>query len=78
MVYEITETFETMFDKNQLTLKFPDVFAQMVNNDASTELVVSNTLQPMNLIMSDNKIQKSVAHIFVNTECNGTPYNEFE
>ena len=27
MVYEITETFETMFDKNELTLKFPDVFA---------------------------------------------------
>ena len=44
MVDEIVETFESYFDKDQLTLKFPEVFAQMVNNDANIELVVSNTL----------------------------------
>ena len=50
----------------------------MVNNDASTELVVSNTLQPMNLIMSDNKIEKQTAHIFINTECKGQAYHDVE
>ena len=33
-----------MFDKNKLTIKFPDVFAQMVNKDAKIELVKSNAL----------------------------------
>ena len=74
MVDEIVETFESYFDKDQLTLKFPEVFAQMVNNDANIELVVSNTLQPMNLIMSENKIRESVAHIFINSECLGIEY----
>ena len=75
MVDEIVDTFETYFDKNQLTLKFPDVFAQMINNDANIELVVSNTLQPMNLIMSDNQVRQSIAHIFINSECRGIAYN---
>ena len=76
MVDEIVDTFETYFDKNQLTLKFPDVFAQMINNDANIELVVSNTLQPMNLIMSDNQVRQSIAHIFINSECRGEKYQD--
>ena len=79
MVDEIADTFDTYFDKNQLTLKFPDVFAQMINNDANIELVVSNTLQPMNLIMSANQIKKeSVAHIFINPESLGHKYEDVE
>ena len=78
MVDEIVETFESFYDKDQLTLKFPEVFAQMVNNDANIELVVSNTLQPMNLIMNDNKITETVAHIFINSECMGHPYHDLK
>ena len=50
----------------------------MVNNDAKIELVVSNTLQPMNLIMNDNKINETVAHIFINSECMGHPYHDLK
>ena len=48
----------------------------MANRDASIELVKSNTLQPMNMIFSDNIITDSIAYIFVNTECKGHPYDK--
>ena len=44
MVQEIVYAFENHYDKNQLTLKLPNVFAQMVNKDANIELATSNTL----------------------------------
>ena len=44
MVYEIIDTFETIFDKSQLTIKLPDMFAQIVNNEAKIELVKSNSV----------------------------------
>ena len=78
MVDEIVEAFESYYDKDQLTLKFPEVFAQMVNKDANIELVVSNTLQPMNLVMYQNKIRKSIAHIFINSECLGFQYHDLK
>ena len=74
MVSEICHTFENGYDKNNLTLKLPDIFSQMVNKDADIELVTSNTLQPMNMILSHNIMTDSVAYIFVNTECKGIEY----
>ena len=50
----------------------------MINNDANIELVVSNTLQPMNLIMSDNQVRQSIAHIFINSECKGEKYQDVQ
>ena len=52
----------------------PTVLSQMVNQDAKIELVTSNTLQPMNMILSHNIVTHSIAHIFVNTECKGIEY----
>ena len=46
----------------------------MTNRDASIELVKSNTLQPMNMILSHNIVTHSKAYIFVNTECKGIEY----
>ena len=53
MVYEIIDSF-SMLDKSQLTIKLPDTFAQIVSNEAKIELVKSNSIQPLNLIMTGN------------------------
>ena len=74
MISEICYAFENYYDKNNLTIKLPHTLSQMVNQDASIELVASNTLQPMNMILSHNIVTQSIAYIFVNTECNGVMY----
>ena len=50
----------------------------MVNEDANIELVASNTLQPMNMILSHNIVTHSMAVIFINTECRGNGYDNAE
>ena len=82
MVSELAYAFENKFDNDDLTLRFPDVFKEITSrdNNEKMELVVSNTLQPLNLIFSDKLVTKAntIAYIFVNTECNGVAYEGFE
>ena len=49
-----------------------------MNEDANIELVASNTLQPMNMILSHNIVTHSMAVIFINTECRGNVYDHAE
>lgn len=74
LIYELSYTFENNYDKNTLTLKIPDVLTHMSNKDAKTELLTSNTLQTLNLILSHNIITDTIAYIFINTECKGAKY----
>ena len=66
MVDEIVETFESYFDKDQLTLKFPEVFAQMVNNDGTNAdanddaELEADDLPPLEQLDDDQPRQASV------------------
>ena len=40
------------------------------------EMIISNTIQPVNLFYAYNLITERTAYIFVNTECNGVPYQD--
>ena len=55
-------------------MKLPDNLKHIVTHDARMELVISNTLCPINLIYKHNFVTKTIACIFVNTECNGIEY----
>ena len=69
MVEEIVDTLTTRFNKNNLALELPDAFDHLKGSDASIEMSVSNTLQPLNLFFGDNLVTDSISYIFVNTEC---------
>ena len=45
-----------------------------MGRDADFEMVTSNTLQPLNLIFAHNIVTRTIAYIFVNTECQGVTY----
>ena len=82
MVHEIMNAFENNWSKDNLTLKLPDIFQEIATRDDSEkmELVVSNTLQPLNLIYSWNFTSKdsTIAYIFVSSRCKGIPNYDYE
>ena len=41
-----------------------------------TELITKNNIQPLKLIYAHNVVQKSIAYIFVNSNCNGMVYKD--
>ena len=73
----LINVMETRYDKETFTMRLPEVFDHLAQTDKGElrfELVKSNTLQPMNLIFDHNSVTRSVAFIFVNSECNGLEY----
>ena len=78
MVPEIVYTFENNYNKDDLTLKIPEIFQEISTKDARMELVTSNTLCPLKLFFSHNLVTKTIAYIFCNTNCNGVEYNDAE
>ena len=62
------------FDRTTLGLHIPSAFEQLKGKDANFEMVTSNLLQPLRLFFSYNIVTNSIAHIFVNTHCNGLKY----
>ena len=45
MVKEISQIFQTRYDKEKFILPIPDVFEDLESSDANFEMIVSNTLQ---------------------------------
>ena len=41
-------------------------------------MISTNTIQTFKLIYSYNVVQESIAYIFINTECDGLPYEDAE
>ena len=77
MIQEITEAFENNWNKDDLTLKLPSVFNEIVTKDAKLEIVTKNTLAPLSLIFSHNFVSKKIAYIFVNSGCKNIPYSNY-
>ena len=55
------------FESTDLSLKIPVVFDQLKGEDADFEMVTSNSIKPLRLFYTDNKISHAKAVIFVNT-----------
>ena len=53
---------------------FPEILDYLKGKDANFEMISSNTLQQMRLIYKLNVITRTLARIFVHTECKGIEY----
>lgn len=67
MVQDIVGAFESLLNRDSLTIQVPGVFARLAGRDAAFEMVSSSTLQPLNLFYSHNRVSESVALIVVNS-----------
>ena len=65
---------EHRYDKDKLGLQLPEAFDNLKGKKLDFEMVKSNSLQPINLIFESNIVTRSIAYIFVNSECNGLDY----
>ena len=74
MVKEIEDTLSNRFDKDTLKLEMPQALENLKGNDSKVEVVMSNTIQPINLFYAHNIVTESIAYIFVNTESKGLQY----
>ena len=82
MIKDVSDVLENEYEKKTLSISFPTCFDDLKGNDASFELVSSNTMQPLRLVRAHNIVTKSIGVIFVHTrlnyqdyECNN-PYEE--
>ena len=74
MIKDVATTFKR-YDRTTMSLQIPQCLEQLKGSDASFEMVVSNTLQPLRLIHTHNVVTRSIAVILVHTELKGTPYD---
>ena len=71
----LIDQMETQYSSNNLAFDIPRQLIGIVDKAPEVEIIKSNSLQPLKLIYAYNIVQKSIAHIFVNTECNGLEYD---
>ena len=71
MIKDITEMLTTDFDKEYLSIEIPKAFENLKGRDAKFEMVTSNSLQPLHMIYEHNIVTRTIAYIFINTECKG-------
>ena len=69
MIKDISDIMINRFEKVTFSVLIPRAFDDMKGKDVNFEMVASNTLQPLRLIYSHNIVTRSIATIFVHTEC---------
>ena len=69
LVQDVTAHLSTCFDKTNLTVQIPSAFSDLKNLNKDYEMHASPLVKHTNLAYSENLVEHSVAHIFVNTEC---------
>ena len=74
MVKDVVKVLLTKYDPKTMTIELPNAFEHLKGQDANFEMVTSNTIQPIKLSYSHNIVARSIATIFVNTDCNGLQY----
>ena len=67
---------ETQYSPNNLVFDIPRQLADIESEAPEVEIIKSNSLQPLKLVYAHNIVQRSIAYIFVNTECNGLSYEQ--
>ena len=77
MIKDVIEAFN-LRKNDDLSITFPDVLDQIMGKDASFELSISGSIQPLKLQYQPNNIVKSVAYVFINTEFNGLEWPNAE
>ena len=65
---------ESQYNKDNLRFEIPGQLSNIDIVVPGSEIIKSNTIMPLRLLYSHNIVQQSIAYIFVNTECNGLPY----
>ena len=67
MINNISQTLAEKYDRDTLSVVFPDVLDDLMDKNASLEMISSKNLQRIKLIYSHNIVTHSVATIFVHT-----------
>ena len=70
MIKDVIEAF-TLRKNEDLSITFPDVLDQIMGKDASFELSISGSIQPLKLHYIPSIVKKSIGVIFVNTDFRG-------
>ena len=65
---------ETRYSTDTLAFDIPMQLGGIEKMAPEVEIIKSNTLQPLKLFYQHNIVNRSIAYIFVNTKCNGLPY----
>ena len=76
MVQGFIEHMESQYSKDDLRFEIPGQLSNIDFVIPGSEIIKSNTMMPLRLLYSHNIVQQSIAYIFVNTECNGLPYEQ--
>ena len=67
MINDIVETLAEKYDRDTLSVVFPDALNDLIDKTESLEMISSRNLQQIKLIYTHNIVTHSVATIFVHT-----------
>ena len=76
MAKNVVDTMLKRVNRIDLTVTIPLAFEQLKGDDASFEMVTSNTIQPMKLMYQHNIVVDKKAMVFVNTHSLGLEWDD--
>ena len=74
MIQDLSNVLKSQYDRTTFSIEFPDCFNDLLGNDASFEMALSNTLQPLRLIYEHNVVTDSIGVIFIHTRLGNKAY----
>ena len=72
MIKDLSDVLKKQYDRKSFSILFPNCFNDLLGNDASFEMALSNTLQPLRLVYEHNVATDSIGVVFVHTHLEGT------
>ena len=76
MVKDVAKSFGKFYDKDSLSIVFPEILEYLKGKDANFEMISSNTMQQIRLIYSYNVTTRTLATIFIHTDCKDIKYRK--
>ena len=65
LIKDVMRCFMQLYNKENLSIMFPDVLSHLRGSDAKIELVTTTMLQKLRIVINHFKIVRSSAFIFV-------------
>ena len=78
MVYELASILLSRYERENFTITIPDVFERLKSEDATFEMVESNTRKKLRLFYGDNVVTHRKALIFWNNGISRSNINDNE
>ena len=68
---DILNNFKQQYNKQTLTIRFPEVLQQLQGTDTKIEIITSSMLQPMTMGIGGYRVVDAYVYIFVQTHLQG-------